>query len=267
MSSETLLRLDKFTKLFLVHFSGTPSEDPQDYLDRCHEVLQNMGIVETNGVDFPMFRMMGSAKRWWRDYMLTRPAGLPELTWDQFSQLFLEKYLPVTLREDYRKQFEHLQQGSMTVTQYETHLFYLAHHATILLLTESERVRRFIEELTYLIRLQMDKETGSDISYQAAVNVTRRIEMLLAQERGQSALQASHGASKSRGPIASHPDQLAYSAPPALISVPPIQSHQIGYPGRHGQFQCQQSQQLRASYTCGDLRHVARFCPRPQGNM
>ena len=55
MSFEALLRLDKFTKLFPVHFSGTPSEDPQDYLDRCHEVLRNMGIVETNEVNFAVF--------------------------------------------------------------------------------------------------------------------------------------------------------------------------------------------------------------------
>ena len=63
MSSEALLRLDKFTKLFAVHFNGTPSEDPQDYLDRCHKVLRNMGIVETNGVDFAAFQMTGSAKK------------------------------------------------------------------------------------------------------------------------------------------------------------------------------------------------------------
>ncbi|XP_070044893.1 uncharacterized protein [Nicotiana tomentosiformis] len=126
MSSKALLRLNKFTKLFPVHLSGVPSEDPQDYLDRFHKVLRNMGIVETNGVDFAAFRMTGSAKRWWIDYMLTRPAGLPALTWDQFSQLFLEKYLPVTLREDYRRQFECLLQGNMIVTQYETRFADLA---------------------------------------------------------------------------------------------------------------------------------------------
>ncbi|XP_070045078.1 uncharacterized protein [Nicotiana tomentosiformis] len=52
MSSEALWRLDMFTKLFPVYFSGASSEDPYEYLDNCHEVLQNMGIMETNGVDF-----------------------------------------------------------------------------------------------------------------------------------------------------------------------------------------------------------------------
>ncbi|XP_070037159.1 uncharacterized protein [Nicotiana tomentosiformis] len=165
MSSEALLRLDKFTKLFPVHFSGTPTEDSQDYLDRCHEVLRNMGIVESNGVDFAVFQMAGSAKRWWRDYVFARPANSLTLTWEQFSQLFLEKFNPITLREEYRRQFERLQHGSMTVTQYETRFIDLAHHAIIMLPTEKERVRRFIDGLTYTIRLQMAKETGSDIFF------------------------------------------------------------------------------------------------------
>nr|XP_009769263.1 PREDICTED: uncharacterized protein LOC104220145 [Nicotiana sylvestris] len=71
--------------------------------------------------------------------MLTRPFGSPALTWDQFSQLFLEKFIPITLREDYQRQFECLQQGSMSVTQYKTRFVDLAHHAILLLPTKRER--------------------------------------------------------------------------------------------------------------------------------
>ncbi|XP_070039331.1 uncharacterized protein [Nicotiana tomentosiformis] len=136
MSSKALWRLDRFKKLFPVHFSGASSEDPQANLDNCHEVLWSMGIVETNGVDFAAFQITSSATKWWRDYLLTRPARSPALTWDQFSQLFLEKFLPITLREEHRRQFERLQQGSMTVTQYETHFVDLARHTILLVPTE-----------------------------------------------------------------------------------------------------------------------------------
>ncbi|XP_070017811.1 uncharacterized protein [Nicotiana sylvestris] len=36
---------------------------------------KNMGIVETNGVDFAAFHLSGSTKTWRRDYCLARPAG------------------------------------------------------------------------------------------------------------------------------------------------------------------------------------------------
>ncbi|XP_070036217.1 uncharacterized protein [Nicotiana tomentosiformis] len=65
----------------------------------------------------------------------------------------------------------------MTVTQYETRFVDLAPHAIILLPTERERVVRFIDGLTFTIRLQMAKETGDDITFQRAVDIARRIEM------------------------------------------------------------------------------------------
>ncbi|XP_070044918.1 uncharacterized protein [Nicotiana tomentosiformis] len=128
--------------------------------------------------------MTSSIKRWWKDYMSTRLAGSPALTWDQFSQLFLEKFLPITLREGYHRQFESLQQGSMTVTQYENRFMDLARNALLLLHIERERAKRFIYGLTHPIRIQMAKETGGEISFQTTANIARRIEMVLAQERG-----------------------------------------------------------------------------------
>ncbi|XP_070025058.1 uncharacterized protein [Nicotiana sylvestris] len=175
MSADALWRLDRFTKLFTTTFSGAFSEDPQDYLDSCHKVLRNMGIFETNGVDFVTFRLSGSAKTWWRDYCLARPAGSPSLTWEQFAVLFLEKFLLVTQREAFRRQFDRLQQGSMMVTQYETRFIDLARHSLIILPTERERVRRFIDGLIQLIRLQIAKEAGSEISFQKAANVAHRV--------------------------------------------------------------------------------------------
>ncbi|XP_070046938.1 uncharacterized protein [Nicotiana tomentosiformis] len=153
---------------------GTPTKDPYDYLNRCHEVLQTMGIVESN----------------------------------EFSQLFLEKFVPITLREEYRKQFERLQHGSMYVTQYETRFVDLARHPIVLLPSEKERVRRIIDGLTYTIRIQMAKETVNDISSQTTMNIARRIELVRAQERGPvSDKRPHHSGTYGRG----HPPKPFYS--------------------------------------------------------
>ena len=153
MSADALWRLDRFTNLFTATFTGASSEDPQDYLDSCYEVLRNMGIVESNEIYFATFRLSGAAKTWWRDYCLARPAGSVQFTWAQFTEVFLGKFLPITQREDLRRQFERLQQGSMYVTQYETRFITLVRHALIILPTDSERVQRFIEGLAQPIGL------------------------------------------------------------------------------------------------------------------
>ncbi|XP_070046975.1 uncharacterized protein [Nicotiana tomentosiformis] len=145
MYFEGLMRLDKFTKLFPIRFGGTPSEVPHDFIDRCHKVLCNMDIVESNMVDFVVFQITDSAKRWWQDYVWGRPTSLPPFTW----------------------------RGSMMVTQYETGFMDVARHAVILIPTERERGRRFIDGLAFGIRLQMAKKTGDDIYFQHAVEIAR----------------------------------------------------------------------------------------------
>ncbi|XP_070034294.1 uncharacterized protein [Nicotiana tomentosiformis] len=220
--------------------------------------------------------------------------GIP--TWEQFSQLFLEKFIPITLKEEHHRQFELLRHGSMTVTQYETQFVDLARHVIVLLPTEKERVRKFIDGVTYTIMLQMAKETRSDISFQTAMHIARLIELVRAQERGPvgdkrprhsgnfidassrgrgtygrghlpmpfySALQVSHNASGSHGPTMPYSGQPTFSAYPAPIRAPPLQSHYNSCPARLGQLQLQYPQQQDRHYECGNIGHIRRYCPSP----
>lgn len=71
----------------------------------------------------------------------------------------------------------------MTVTQYETRFVDLSLHAAILVPTNRDRVRRFIDGPTFGSRIQMTKETRDDISFQRSVEIARQIEMLRGQGR------------------------------------------------------------------------------------
>lgn len=53
----------------------------------------------------------------------------------------------------------------MTVTLYKTRFIKLARHAIVILPTERERVRQFIDGLIQPILLQMAREVGSKISF------------------------------------------------------------------------------------------------------
>ncbi|XP_070027685.1 uncharacterized protein [Nicotiana sylvestris] len=172
----------------------------------------------------------------------------------------------------------------MTVTQYETRFINFARHALVILPIEKERVRRFIDGLIQPIRLQMAKEAGSEITFQEAANVARRVEMVFPYGGGhgsdkrprhsgrfsgtfsggrdsygrghpprpfQSALQVSHGASVGHGPPMQYSDQQSFSIAPTPISAPPLQS-----------FQGRQPHQPRACFTYGNSSHIARYCPR-----
>ncbi|KAH0636396.1 hypothetical protein KY289_036311 [Solanum tuberosum] len=84
----------------------------------------------TGGNDAFFHPLLGSAKQWWRAYMECRSSTLPPLTWTQFHALFLEKYVPTTLRDRKKDELMALEQGGMTVAAYEAKLHALSRYAT-----------------------------------------------------------------------------------------------------------------------------------------
>lgn len=63
-------RLGRFQRLHPHHFYGDASKDAQNFLDRCHQTLRNLGLVESNGVEFTIFQSRRAARRWWKTYKL-----------------------------------------------------------------------------------------------------------------------------------------------------------------------------------------------------
>ena len=52
------------------------------------------------------------------------------MTWASFSNLFMEKYIPRTLRDRKRDEFLSLEQGRMSVNAYEAKFRALSRYAT-----------------------------------------------------------------------------------------------------------------------------------------
>lgn len=51
--------------------------------------------------------------------MVCRSLVLPSLTWAQFHYLFLEKYVPINLKDCKTNEFTELEQGMMTIASCE----------------------------------------------------------------------------------------------------------------------------------------------------
>ncbi|XP_070044880.1 uncharacterized protein [Nicotiana tomentosiformis] len=176
-------RLERFGRLQPPSFSGAESEDVQGFLDRCHRILRTSGILETSGVLFTTFQFTGAAFTWW---------AAPH-TWQEFSVLFLEKYMLQSRREELHRQFGQLRQDDMTVTQYEMRFYELAHHAVWLVPTNRERIRRFIDGLTFQLRVLMTRDRVSGATFEEVVDIARQIELVRSQERVEREAKRSRG--------------------------------------------------------------------------
>ncbi|XP_070044879.1 uncharacterized protein [Nicotiana tomentosiformis] len=171
-------RLESFGRLQPPSFSGAKSEDVQGFLDRCQRIFRTSGILQTSGVLFTTLQFTGAALTWWEAYERRRPVGAAPHTWHEFSVLFLEKYMLQSRREELRRQFEKLRQDDMTVTQYEMRFSELARYAVWLVPTNRERIRRFIDGLTFQLRVFMTRDRVSGATFEEVVDIARQIELV-----------------------------------------------------------------------------------------
>nr|XP_016439407.1 PREDICTED: uncharacterized protein LOC107765294 [Nicotiana tabacum] len=110
-----------------------------------------MGIVETSGVTFTTFQMSGEDYKWWKACEEGSPTDAAPLTWALFSEMFMRKFVPQTLRDEFHTEFEQLRQGAISVSKYAIRFSELSRHAPALVATVRDRVRRFIERLNYAL--------------------------------------------------------------------------------------------------------------------
>ncbi|XP_070047392.1 uncharacterized protein [Nicotiana tomentosiformis] len=167
-------------------------------------------------------------ERWWETYGRRRPVGAAPLTWQQFSFLFLEKFVPESRKEELRRQFEQLRQGEMFVTQYEMRFSELARHAVW------ERV--------------------FGVTFDEVVDIARQIEMVRGQERIERETKRPRGQGSFSGvpqgglfqPDQFQQSQSSFSALPAQGShyAPPAQMKLL----RHLASMSQEAERLRIEY-------------------
>lgn len=69
---------------------------------------------------------------------------------NQFFDAFLAKFVPRSLNDWLCDPFSKLEQGSMTMSEYEARFHELSRHATAILLTKEEHIETFVKRLRTL---------------------------------------------------------------------------------------------------------------------
>ncbi|XP_049378066.1 LOW QUALITY PROTEIN: uncharacterized protein LOC125842802 [Solanum stenotomum] len=195
--------LGVFQRLAPPIFSGAMGEDAYEFQLTCQEQLQSLGLLESRGADFTAHQFRGPARQWWRSYRESRPVGSPPISWSEFSEAFLARFMPRSVRDRLRDQFSRLEQGPMTVSEYETRFHELSRHATMILPTEEERVRCFVRGLRYRLRVDTEHLVSAGRSFLDVVDHARSMEHIHREAQGGSdkraRYQGSYSGSQTRG--------------------------------------------------------------------
>ena len=98
------------------------------------------------------------------------------MTWASFSSLFMEKYIPRTLRDRRRDEFLSLKQGMMSVTAYEAKFRALSRYATQLCFSPQERIHHFVKGLRLDLQIPALQVAAAAKSFQEIVDFVIEVE-------------------------------------------------------------------------------------------
>ncbi|EOX94071.1 Uncharacterized protein TCM_003164 [Theobroma cacao] len=234
---DVMVTLGEFMKLKPPSFSGAKSiEDPQVFLDEMDKISIALGYSSHRAVELTGFMLTEVAQIWFATLKSCRPPGSTPLTWEEFTQAFIDRFLPESVRDDKEQEFETLMQAlGMIVSDYDIQFTQLSRYAPYLVQTERERIKRFIKGLHKLIyKILVSKRFTS---YLEVVDAARKIEVGHAEvgvERDKSKRNRGEGFSRYKDPsrgkdvnIAGQQDKVVSGVLFALFVVRFIQGHEM----------------------------------------
>lgn len=119
---------------------------------------------------------MEDADHWWESHSKTTTQDQQvNLTWDEFQQTIIQKYIPSSYRDQKEAEFLCLRQGSMTVIEYDRKFSQLSRYASHLVDTDAKKTQRFEKRLRSEISCSILAGLGS-LTYAEVLDRAQKIE-------------------------------------------------------------------------------------------
>ena len=119
-----------------------------------------MRYLGDHRVELVEFVLEGRAQLWYNNLRRSRPVGVAPLSWEEFQPLFMEEFLPESVRMSRALEFEqlrHVRCGS--VDEYASRFLELSEYAPGLVGTERQKINRFVYGLRKDVRKVMVGQT------------------------------------------------------------------------------------------------------------
>jgi hypothetical protein len=167
--------MTEFKRLTPPSFEG--STEPlvaEKWLTEMEKAFRVLKCAEEEKVNYATYMLQGDAYDWWRMEEDKHNHDPESYTWEMFKAAFYEKYFPTSVRRQKEREFIKLEQGNMTVSQYEAEFARLARFAPTLVAEEDSKARRFEEGLRP--RIKTSVIAFELTTYRAVVNKALLIE-------------------------------------------------------------------------------------------
>ena len=170
---EPVASIERGRKLGARNYDGLG--DPKkasSWLEGNERVYQVMQCTDEQMVTFSTFLLQDRALEWWRAVQRRCPEGV---SWAQFKEEFIDKFIPASYRDAKAVEFFRLEQGTLSVTDYERSFSELVRHVPFIRDDEVSKTKRFSVGLSPAIRTTVvsTAHTQYDQVIEAAFRVER----------------------------------------------------------------------------------------------
>ncbi|WMV40253.1 hypothetical protein MTR67_033638 [Solanum verrucosum] len=112
-------RVREFVRMNPLEFLGSQTgEDPQNFLDEIKKIFEVMQVTGNDRVELASYQLKDVAHIWYTQWKENRGTDAAPITWECFSETFLDRFFPIELREARAQEFMNLRQGNMTIQEY-----------------------------------------------------------------------------------------------------------------------------------------------------
>ncbi|KAA0043070.1 reverse transcriptase [Cucumis melo var. makuwa] len=110
-------------------------------------IFRYMKCPEDQKVQCAVFMLTDRGTAWWETTERRLGGDVGQITWQQFKESFYAKFFSASLRDAKRQEFLNLEQGDMTVEQYDAEFDMLSRFASEMIATEAARADKFVRGL------------------------------------------------------------------------------------------------------------------------
>ncbi|KAL0561545.1 hypothetical protein IC582_001979 [Cucumis melo] len=117
------------------------------WLSSLETIFRYMKCPEDQKVQCAVFMLTDRGTAWWETIEGMLGGDVSQITWQQFKESFYAKFFSASLRDAKRQEFLNLEQGDMTVEQYDAEFDMLSRFAPEMIATEAARADKFVRGL------------------------------------------------------------------------------------------------------------------------
>ncbi|KAL0549074.1 hypothetical protein IC582_013554 [Cucumis melo] len=117
------------------------------WLSSLETIFRYMKCPENQKVQCAVFMLTDRGTAWWETTERMLGGDVSQITWQQFKESFYAKFFSASLRDAKRQEFLNLEQGDMTVEQYDAEFDMLSRFTPEMIATEAARADKFVTGL------------------------------------------------------------------------------------------------------------------------